>query len=62
MSAADRKQFLVMYKNKLGTHADASCCTSCGNCLEKCPQHVKIVEELQKVVELVDRVKKGGRG
>ena len=62
MSAAERKQFLVMYKNKVGPRADAACCTSCGQCLEKCPQHVKIVDELQKVVALVERVKKGGRG
>ena len=45
-----------------GPRADAACCTSCGTCMSKCPQGVKIVDELQNIVTLVERVKKGGRG
>ena len=62
MTGAERKQFLVMYRNKAGQRGSAEYCTSCGQCLAKCPQHVKIDQEMQKVVDLVERVKKGGRG
>ena len=59
MSAADRKKFLVMYRNKVGAKADASHCTSCGKCHPKCPQHIKISDEFNRINYMVDAIKKG---
>ena len=59
MSAADRKKFLVLYKNKVGAKADASHCTACKKCHPKCPQHIDISAEFVKINAMVDAIKKG---
>ena len=59
MSAADRKKFLVMYKNKVGAKSDASHCTACGKCHPKCPQHIKVDEEFKKINAMVEDIRKG---
>lgn len=36
---------------------DASSCISCGECVEKCPQHIDIPIELQKVLDTMNGIK-----
>ena len=59
MSAADRKRFLVMYRNKVGGKADASRCTGCDKCRPKCPQQIDVSAEFRKINAMVEAVKKG---
>jgi|SRR5574344_875923 uncharacterized protein len=59
MSAADRKKFLVIYRNKVGPKADASRCTGCGRCHPKCPQHIDVAAEFKKVNAMVEAIRKG---
>jgi uncharacterized protein len=42
---ADSKETL----NKENPNGNASICVSCGKCLEKCPQHIQIPDEMKKV-------------
>ena len=32
-----------------GVRADAELCKECGQCLERCPQHINISEQLKEV-------------
>lgn len=47
------KIFLNRYKKDLVAGARADACTKCNVCLEKCPQHINIPNELQSIVDLV---------
>lgn len=49
-----KKILLARYKKDLvdGTRADA--CTKCNVCLEKCPQHIRIPDQLQMIKDLID--------
>ncbi len=50
--AAKRKAFLKLYKGlEKGTAADA--CTTCNACLPKCPQHIRIPDQLKRISDLV---------
>ena len=50
--AAKRKAFLKLYKGlEEGTTADA--CTTCNACLPKCPQHIRIPDQLKRISDLV---------
>jgi uncharacterized protein len=40
---------IMLYNHFIPAENRASGCTACGTCEERCPQHIKIVEELQKV-------------
>ena len=59
MTAAERKRFLVMYRNRIGPKADASRCTACKECTPKCPQHLNVSDEMRKINEMVERIRKG---
>jgi predicted aldo/keto reductase-like oxidoreductase len=45
------------YNNLLGEGQRGDACTECGECLEKCPQHIEIPEWLEKAHERL-----GGEG
>jgi len=51
-----KKIFLTRYKKDLedGTRADA--CTKCNVCVEKCPQRIRIPNELQSIMDLVGKL------
>ena len=44
--------------NKEYPNGNASLCTKCGECLEKCPQQINIPEELEKVDAILGKGKK----
>ena len=50
---AKNKRQLAMKKNK----GRASLCTKCNACVPKCPQHIGIPDELEKVVAVFERKK-----
>ncbi len=49
---AKRKAFLKLY-NGLEKGATADACTNCNACLPKCPQHIRIPQQLMRIKELV---------
>jgi len=51
-----RKILLARYNKDLadGTRADA--CTKCNVCLPKCPQHIRIPDQLKMVQDLIDKL------
>ncbi len=44
------------YNNEFSDSEKPESCTRCGNCLEKCPQHINIPDELVKAHALLSRV------
>ena len=40
---------VMVYNAFMSPEQRASACTECGECEEKCPQHIPIREELKKV-------------
>ncbi|HET6421773.1 MAG TPA: aldo/keto reductase [Geobacteraceae bacterium] len=40
---------VMLYNHFIPADSRASACTACGACEERCPQHIRIVEELKKV-------------
>lgn len=40
---------VMLYNHFIPAESRASACTACGACEERCPQHIRIVEELKKV-------------
>ncbi len=40
---------VMLYNHFIPAESRASGCTACGACEERCPQHIRIVEELKKV-------------
>ena len=59
MSAADRKKFLAVYRDKVGPKADASRCCACDKCHPKCPQHINVSEEFRKINVMVESFRRG---
>ena len=45
---------IEQYKRLVVRGNDASLCVECGTCLDRCPQHIEIPQQLQQVVELFD--------
>ena len=52
----NRKEFLKRYAT-LAEGADASFCTKCNACLPKCPQHIRIPDQMRNVHQLVKSIK-----
>jgi predicted aldo/keto reductase-like oxidoreductase len=48
---------LMLYQRMTTPEQRASNCIDCGECEEKCPQHIPIAQEMKKVHEAL-----GGRG
>ncbi|NLK08393.1 MAG: Fe-S oxidoreductase [Firmicutes bacterium] len=40
------------YRNLTKEHGSPADCTACGNCESHCPQHIDIIEQLQRVAEI----------
>ena len=52
----NRKEFLKRYAT-LAEGADASFCTKCNACLPKCPQRIRIPDQMRNVHQLVKSIK-----
>ena len=48
-----KKIFLTRYNKDLADGSRADACTKCNVCLQKCPQHIRIPDQLQKINDLV---------
>lgn len=51
-----RSSFLKKYSKSVPSKKQASHCTACGQCMELCPQHIKIPEQMKRINELVDKL------
>lgn len=55
------KDMLLRYKTLQISQQDAAQCRRCGKCLEKCPQHIRIPQMLQRVKETNERLQREER-
>lgn len=53
-----RKGAFLRNYGSLGEEADATACIQCEKCVEKCPQHIKIPVELEKIAKAVAELTK----
>ncbi len=53
-----RRKYLLEYNKAIPTVRQADHCLGCGQCLEKCPQHIKIPTELQRIDRYIEKVKR----
>ena len=51
--ASRRAKFVEGYKKALDTSAWASQCMDCEECLKKCPQQIRIPNQMERIVELI---------
>lgn len=55
--AKARRAFLVGYDRSVPRLRQADHCTGCGKCLDKCPQHIQIPEQMQMIDNFVNNLK-----
>ena len=53
----NRRAFLVGYNRSVEKIRQADHCTGCGQCVEDCPQKINIPVELQRIDEIVEKLK-----
>ncbi|MCX5914371.1 MAG: aldo/keto reductase, partial [Deltaproteobacteria bacterium] len=51
----DPETNFILYNRMTAPEQRASNCTECGECEERCPQHIKIIEELKKAHSTLHR-------
>lgn len=54
-----RQAFLVGYDRSVPRLRQASHCIGCGQCVEHCPQNIRIPSELQRIDSFVEKLKQG---
>jgi predicted aldo/keto reductase-like oxidoreductase len=55
-----RRDFLIGMDRKVDRERQADHCVNCGACLPKCPQHLEIPTEMQKVDMMMNDLKLQG--
>ena len=50
------KNLLKHYKENLADGSRADACTRCNVCVSKCPQHIRIPRELERIQDLIDKL------
>lgn len=55
-----RRAFLIGYDRSVPRLRQASHCIGCGQCVEHCPQRIRIPEEMQRVDKFVEELKQHG--
>lgn len=56
--ARTRRKYLLEYNKAIPTVRQADHCIGCGQCLKKCPQHIRIPNELQRIDRYIEKVKR----
>ena len=54
-----RRRYLTDYDKSVESARQADHCIGCGACLKKCPQHIKIPNELRRINSYIEDVKQG---
>ena len=54
-----KKAYLTSYDKAIETVRQADHCISCGQCAERCPQHIRIPQELRRIDRYVENLKQG---
>ncbi|MBQ5620726.1 MAG: aldo/keto reductase, partial [Alistipes sp.] len=54
-----RRAFLVGYDRSVPKLRQAAHCIGCNECVEHCPQHIRIPEQMQKIDAYVEALKQG---
>lgn len=57
--AAIRRRYLTDYNKSMESVRQADHCIACGQCIEKCPQFIKIPDELQRIDSYIEDIKQG---
>ena len=57
--AKARRQYLLEYDKAVPTLRQADHCIGCGQCLEACPQRIRIPDELHRIDQYVEALKQG---
>lgn len=52
-----RKSFLVNYNRSIPTVRQADHCINCNECIQHCPQHIRIPNELQRIDKYIESLK-----
>ncbi len=52
-----RRRFLAAYDKTLESVRQADHCIACGECLDKCPQHLQIPTELRRIDQYIEKLK-----
>jgi len=58
--ARARRAFLIGYDRSVPRLRQASHCIGCGQCVDHCPQRIRIPEEMQRVDQFVEQLKRHG--
>lgn len=56
--AKTRRKYLLEYNKAIPTVRQADHCIGCGQCLKKCPQHIRIPNELQRIDKYIEQLKR----
>lgn len=56
--ARTRRKYLLEYDKAIPTVRQADHCIGCGQCLNKCPQHIRIPVELQRIDKYIEQLKR----
>ena len=56
---AARRRFLIEYDRAVPTLRQSSHCISCNICVEKCPQRIRIPNQMRNIDEFVEKLKQG---
>jgi predicted aldo/keto reductase-like oxidoreductase len=52
-----RKAFLISLDRNVATLRQANHCNDCGKCLDRCPQRIRIPQEMEKIDKFVEKLK-----
>ena len=55
--AKARRKYLLEYDKAIPTVRQADHCINCGKCVPRCPQHIRIPRELQRIDEYIESLK-----
>ncbi len=56
--AEKQDAFIKAYRDKIPAEKRATTCIDCGQCLSKCPQQIRIPNQMSRIVELTRKRRK----